>query len=95
MKKYGTKVEVYNGVARYTKGGHLSKRHLVRNKWGRVVSKKKSQLGKRSQGFRALVSGGFVGKKRRRSSKRKSSSKRRKGRRARSASSSRSRSSSR
>ena len=46
MKIVGSRAEVWHGVAKKTKGG-LTKDDLTQNKYGRIVSKKRSQLGKR------------------------------------------------
>lgn len=46
VKKVGTRAEVMHGTARQTSGG-LTKKDLKYNKQGRIVSKKKSVLGKK------------------------------------------------
>ena len=43
----GTKREVFKGQAKHTPGG-LTKKDLLVNKFGKIVSKRKSQLAKRS-----------------------------------------------
>lgn len=40
-KKQGTRLEVWKGIAE--KAGTLRKQDLIKNKWGRLVSKKKSE----------------------------------------------------
>ena len=40
-KNIGSRAEVYHGNARQTSGG-LTKKDLIKNKAGRIVSKKKS-----------------------------------------------------
>ncbi len=40
-KKNGTRLEVWKGIAE--KAGSLKKADLIKNKWGRLVSKKKSE----------------------------------------------------
>jgi hypothetical protein len=42
VKRIGTKAQVYNGRARQTSGG-LRKHDLIRNPFGRIVSKRKSE----------------------------------------------------
>ena len=46
-RKYGTRSEVWEGVAAFTRG-KLSKADLVLSRSGRIVSKKKSDLSKQS-----------------------------------------------
>ena len=41
MKKYGNRIDVYNGEAEKTRGG-LTKDDLMLSKTGKIVSKKKS-----------------------------------------------------
>ena len=43
IKRYGTRAEVYHGNARMTQG-RLTKEDLVINKYGYIVSKRKSKL---------------------------------------------------
>lgn len=45
MPKIGSKRQVFSGKAEKTSGG-LRKKDLMRNKSGKIVSKKKSKLGK-------------------------------------------------
>lgn len=56
----GTHAEVYHGTADHTSGG-LKKRDLMKNKHGRIVSRKKHALGKRA--LKHLVKAGFKAKK--------------------------------
>lgn len=45
QKKHGTRIEVYEGIAKMTKGGNLMKKDLVKNpKTGKIVSKKKREF---------------------------------------------------
>ena len=48
MKKYGTRKEVWSGEAIQTKGGLKKDDLMVRPRDGRLVSKRKSALGKAS-----------------------------------------------
>ena len=43
-RKIGSRRQVMNGNAEKTKGG-LTKKNLKYNKWGRIVSVKKSKMG--------------------------------------------------
>ena len=45
--KIGSKKDVWHGLAQKTSGG-LRKKDLIRNKSGKIVSKKKSKLGKQA-----------------------------------------------
>jgi hypothetical protein len=56
----GTHAEVWHGTARHTSGG-LTKRDLMKNKHGRIVSRKKHALGKKA--LKNLVKAGFKAKK--------------------------------
>ena len=47
MKKVGTKLEVFHGNADHTRSG-LQKKDFMKNKHGRVVSKRKHAAGKRA-----------------------------------------------
>jgi hypothetical protein len=47
-KKVGSRAEVIHGNAAHTSGG-LTKRDLKYNKWGRIVSKKRSALAKKTR----------------------------------------------
>lgn len=44
----GTRAQVMHGTAHHTSGG-LTKRELKYNKWGRIVSAKKSQMAKKDK----------------------------------------------
>jgi len=48
IKTIGTRAEVYHGTADHTSGG-LKKSQLIKNKNGRIVSKKKSISAKKEQ----------------------------------------------
>ncbi len=48
MKKYGTRKEVWSGNAEMTKGGLKKDDLKVRPRDGKLVSKRKSELGKAS-----------------------------------------------
>ena len=56
----GTKAQVWHGTAKHTSGG-LTKSHLMKTKKGRIVSKKKHALGKKS--LKNLRKAGYVAKK--------------------------------
>jgi len=56
----GSKAQVWHGTAKKTSGG-LTKNHLMRNKHGRIVSRRKHNLGKKS--LKHLKQMGFVAKK--------------------------------
>jgi hypothetical protein len=47
MKRVGTKLEVFHGSAHHTRSG-LQKKDFMKNKHGRVVSRKKHAAGKRA-----------------------------------------------
>ena len=47
-KKIGSRAMVIHGTAHHTSGG-LTKRDLKYNKWGRIVSKKRSLLAKKTR----------------------------------------------
>ena len=47
MKNTGSKDEVWKGIAKHTAGG-LTKKDLILNKKGKVVSAKKSMLAKKN-----------------------------------------------
>lgn len=60
MKKtMGTRREVFNGTAKHTSGG-LEKKDLIKNKLGRIVSKKKHITAKKEK---RLVKYGYGAKK--------------------------------
>jgi len=56
----GSHAAVWHGTARKTSGG-LTKRDLMKNKHGRIVSRKKHALGKKA--LKNLVKAGFKAKK--------------------------------
>lgn len=47
VKAVGSRAEVWHGNAKHTSGG-LTKKDLMKNKYGRIVSKKKHALGKKA-----------------------------------------------
>ena len=47
-KKVGSRAQVMHSTAHHTSGG-LTKRDLKYNKWGRIVSKKRSSLAKKTR----------------------------------------------
>ena len=55
MIRVGTKRKVYNGTAKMT-SGRLTKKDLIKNKWGRIVSKKKSIRAKKDK---RLIKAGY------------------------------------
>jgi hypothetical protein len=59
MKTVGSRAEVMHGHAKKTSGG-LTKAHLMRNKHGRIVSRKKHSLAKKEK---RLVKAGYLTKK--------------------------------
>lgn len=59
MPSTGTRAQVMHGTADHTSGG-LTKRDLKYNKWGRIVSRKKSTMAKKT---RRLEKAGFKAKK--------------------------------
>ena len=60
MKRIGSKAEVYHGTADHTSGG-LKKHHLVKNKHGRIVSRKQQSAGKKA--IKRLFKMGYKPKK--------------------------------
>ncbi len=60
IKTVGSKAEVYHQTAKKTSGG-LTKKDLMKTKHGRIVSKKKHALGKKS--IKRLQKLGYVAKK--------------------------------
>jgi hypothetical protein len=58
-KSTGTRAEVWHGTAKHTSGG-LEKKDLLKNKHGRIVSKKKHHSEKKSK---RLVKAGYGTKK--------------------------------
>ena len=60
MPAVGSHAQVYHGTARHTSGG-LTKKDLVINKHGRIVSRKKMMQGKKA--LKYLVRAGYKAKK--------------------------------
>ncbi len=50
MITVGSKAQVYHGTAKHTSGG-LTKKDLVQNKHGRIVSRRKMMAGKKALKF--------------------------------------------
>ena len=44
----GSRAQVMNGTAHHTSGG-LTKKGLVKNKWGKIVSRKKMMIAKKEK----------------------------------------------
>ena len=59
MKAVGSRAEVMHHKAHHTPGG-LTKKHLKYNKWGRIVSVKKSMMAKKEK---RLLKAGYTAKK--------------------------------
>ena len=59
VKATGTRAEVMHGSAKHTSGG-LEKKHLMMNKRGRIVSRKKSKTAKK---MKRLEKAGFKPKR--------------------------------
>tara|TARA_B100000123_G_C25678436_1_gene405255 strand:+ start:131 stop:385 length:255 start_codon:yes stop_codon:yes gene_type:complete len=57
----GSKAEVFHGTAKHT-SGNLTKKDLMKNKHGRIVSRKKHKLGK-TKGIKILRKAGYTAKK--------------------------------
>ena len=73
-RKFGTRSEVWEGTAKQTRG-KLQKGDLVMSRSGRIVSKRKSELAKKSYaayGFKPRASVAAPKKKRRRKKPKKS-----------------------
>lgn len=60
MQTIGSRAQVWHGTAKKTSGG-LTKHHLMKNKHGRIVSKKQHARGKKS--IKHLRELGYVAKK--------------------------------
>ena len=60
MQTIGTRAQVWHGTAKKTSGG-LTKSHLMKNKHGRIVSRKKHASGKKT--IKHLRKLGYVAKK--------------------------------
>ena len=56
----GSKAQVWHGTARHTSGG-LTRKDLMKNKHGRIVSRRKAALGKKA--LKHLVKAGYKAKK--------------------------------
>jgi len=56
----GSHAQVWHGTARHTSGG-LTKKDLMKNKRGKIISRKKHALGKKA--LKHLVKAGFKAKK--------------------------------
>ena len=54
MKATGSRAEVYHGNAIHTTGG-LTKAQLIKNKWGRIVSRKKQGLAKKQNHLKGFT----------------------------------------
>jgi hypothetical protein len=59
MKTFGSRAEVWHGTAKKTTGG-LTKKQLIQNKWGDIVSRKKHFTAKKEK---RLEKYGFFAKK--------------------------------
>lgn len=59
MQTTGSRAQVMHGTAEKTSGG-LTKKDLKYNKWGRIVSRRKSSEAKKT---RRLQKAGFIAKK--------------------------------
>lgn len=57
---FGSKAQVWHGTAKKTSGG-LTKSNLMKNKHGRIVSKRKHSMGKKS--IKHLRQMGYIAKK--------------------------------
>jgi len=55
----GSRSQVFHGTAKHTSGG-LTKKNLMLNKWGRIVSRKKHKTAKK---YNRLEMAGFFAKK--------------------------------
>lgn len=60
MQTTGSRAQVWHGTAKKTSGG-LTKSHLMKNKHGRIVSRKKHASGKKT--IKNLKKMGYVAKK--------------------------------
>jgi hypothetical protein len=61
IKRIGSRSEVYHGNANRTSGG-LTKNDLVKNKYGYIVSRKKSNMARQKK-FNPLLANGLLVKK--------------------------------
>jgi hypothetical protein len=60
MLTVGSKAQVFHGTAHHTSGG-LTRKELVKNKRGKIVSRKQAAAGKKA--FSRLVKAGYKPKK--------------------------------
>ena len=60
MITIGSKAQVFHGTAHHTKGG-LTRKDLMKNKRGKIVSRKQAKAGKKA--YSRLVKAGFKPKK--------------------------------
>jgi hypothetical protein len=60
MLTVGSKAQVFHGTAKHTKGG-LTRKDLVKNKRGKIVSRKQAEAGKKA--YSRLVAAGYKPKK--------------------------------
>ena len=60
MPAVGTKAQVFHGTAKHTSGG-LKKKDLMKTRKGRIVSRTKHALGKKS--LKNLIKAGYKAKK--------------------------------
>jgi hypothetical protein len=60
QQTFGSKAQVWHGTAKKTTGG-LTKNNLMKNKHGRIVSRRKHNLGKKS--IKHLRKLGYIAKK--------------------------------
>ena len=60
MLTVGSKAQVFHGSAKHTKGG-LTRKDLVKNKRGKIVSRKQAAAGKKA--YSRLVKAGYKAKK--------------------------------
>lgn len=60
MQTVGSKAQVFHGTAKHTAGG-LTRKDLIQNKHGRIVSKKQHAAGKKA--LTRLRKAGYVAKK--------------------------------
>ena len=60
MLTVGSKAQVFHGTAKHTKGG-LTRKDLMKNKRGKIVSRKQAAAGKKA--YTRLVKAGYKPKK--------------------------------
>ena len=60
MLTVGSKAQVFHGSAKHTKGG-LTRKDLIKNKRGKIVSRKQAAAGKKA--YSRLVKAGYKAKK--------------------------------